>query len=233
MTARHTISRADEIYAGNVSYSPYSPDGRAGIKLDTLKFIDLGVPVTADTNGIGATVTVYTNSTVTLTAGSLLLTSLDVPRNLTMVGDAATVTQTALVTGTDEYGETMTELFTLNGTTAVSGLKAFSGVSQVVINSGNAGAVDVGFGDKLGLPFRINSAIQMVPVGLLVDNIINTTAVFVTGLATTVTSTAGSGDIRGTATSTGSLPNNSRRYTMLMAIPNISDKDVVFGVTQA
>lgn len=233
MTARHTITRADEVYVGNVAKTGYSPDGRAGIKLDMLKFIDLGVPVTAATDGILDGVSVFTDSVVSLTTGDLLLTSLDVPRNLTMVGNTATVTQTALVTGLDEYGQAMTELFTLNGTTAVTGVKAFADISGIVLNSGNTGEVDVGFGTRLGLPFRIASSIQGVPGGLLVDNIVNTTAVFVTGLATTVTSTAGTGDVRGTVVSTGSLPNNARRYTMLMVIPNISDEEVVFGVDQA
>lgn len=234
MTARHTITRADEVYAGNVHYSPYSPDGRAGIKLDVLKVVDLGVPVTASTEGIANDVTTYTNSTVTLTAADLLLTSLDVPRNVQVVAATTAHTQVVTISGTDYYGEVMTEALTLNGTTAVTGAKAFYGLTGASIPPGAAAStVDIGWGDKLGLPFRIDNAIQRVNGGLLVDNIVNTTATFVTGLATTVTSTAGSGDIRGTVTSTGSLPNNSRRYTMLIHLPNISDKDVVFGVTQA
>jgi hypothetical protein len=233
MTARHTVSRADELFAGNVSYLPYSPDGRAGVKLDTLKFVDLGVPVTADAAAIVNDATTFTNSTVTLTAGSLLLTTLDVPRNLQVVAAATTLTQVVTVTGTDEYGEAMTESLTLNGTTPVLGGKAFKGVSQVVIQPGAAGStVDVGHGTNLGLPFRIARSVDVVG-GLYADNVVNTTAVFVTGLATTVTSTAGTGDVRGTVVSTGSLPNGARRYTLLMSLPNISDKEVVFGVDQA
>lgn len=232
MTARHTITRADEIYWGAVRKSGYSPDGRDGIKLDTIKFVDLGVPVTADPDGIVAGVTVFTDSAVTLTAADLTLATLDVPRNVSFVADTTAVTQTALVTGLDEYGQVMTELFTLDGTTTVVGAKAFSSLTQLDFALGGAGGVDVGFGDVLGLPFRLSDNAYAVG-GLLVDNIVNTTAVFVTGLATTVTSTAGSGDVRGTVSSTGSLPNDSRRYTMLMVIPNISDASVAFGVDQA
>lgn len=225
---------ADESYFGSVYYDRYSPDGRAGVKTDMLKVIDLGVPVTADSDAIMDGATVYTNSAVVLTAGALALTVLDVPRNVQVVStNITTLTQVVRVTGTDVYGETMVEDITANGTTAVTGLKAFKGVTRIDIPAGAAaGTLDIGFGDKLGLPFRISSAITGVPGGLRVDNIVNTTAVFVTGLATTVTSTAGSGDVRGTVTSTGSLPNNARRYTLFLSIPEPTGKDAVFGVDQ-
>lgn len=232
MTARHTITRADEVYVGDVVKNGYAIQGRAGIKLDVLKYVDLGAPVTAVTNGVVSAAASVTNATVTLTTGNLALTTLDAPRNLTYVGGATTVTQVVTALGTDVYGDAMTESVTMNGTTAVVGAKAFSGVSSVVIAPGT-GTVDVGFGNKLGLPFRVSSNAQIVGGLLYVDNVVNTTAVVVTGLATTVVSTAGAGDVRGTVVSTGSLPNGTRRYTLTVNLPNISDQNTVFGVDQA
>jgi len=232
MTARHTITRADEVYVGDVVKNGYAIQGRAGIKLDVLKHIDLGSPVTADADGIVDGAASVTNATVTLTTGDLLLTTLDAPRNLTYVGGATTVTQVVTAIGTDVYGEAMTEAVTMNGTTTVLGNKAFSGVSSVVIAPGD-GTVDVGFGTKLGLPFRVSSNAQIVGGLLYVDNVVNTTAVVVTGLATTVVSTAGAGDVRGTVVSTGSLPNGTRRYTLTVNMTDFSEKTTVFGVDQA
>lgn len=229
-TARATLTRADEVYLGPVQKAGYSPDGRSGLKLDMLKFIDLGVPATADADAILNDVTTFTNSTVTVTAGGLLLTALDVPRNLTMVAATTAHTQVVRVTGTDQYGDVMIEDLTLNGTTAVSGVKAFKGLTSIVIPPGAAAStIDVGYGDVLGIPYRFSTSTHAIG-GLLVNNVVNTTATFVTGLATTVTATAANGDVRGTVVSTGSLPNNSRRYSLLLNIPDLASTEAVFGV---
>lgn len=228
MPQRATLTRADEVFVGNVERNGTTPEGRPGVKVDVFKHIDLGVPVTASTTNILATTP--TSATLTLTVTALTSTVLDVPRNLQLVA-AAAATNVVRVTGKDQYGEPLSEDFTLTGTTAVAGNKAFKSVSQVVIQPGAATTLSIGSGEKLGLPYRLSLITDTVG-GLRVDNVLNATAVFVTGLATTVTSTAGTGDIRGTVTSTGSPPNNARRYTILQALNNISDSKVVYGVAQ-
>lgn len=229
MTQRATLTRADEVFAGNAQQSGYRADGGPGVRLSTVQFVDLGVPVTASATAISNGVTTFTNSTVVLTSG---LGAIDVARNLTMVAGTTAHTQVVRVEGEDVYGQPMIEDFTLNGTTAVVGVKAFKEVTRVTIPPGAAAStVNIGIGDRLGLPFRLARSADVIG-SLLVDNIVNTTATFVTGLATTVTSTAGSSDVRGYVTPTGTLANNARRFTLMQNVSEIGDTSAAFGVQQ-
>ena len=67
-------------------------------------------------------------------------------------------TSTAVVTvnGTDYLGQPMTENFTLNGTTAVIGTKAFKYLTSYSWTaSGASRTISIGTTDKLGLPYRM------------------------------------------------------------------------------
>jgi hypothetical protein len=114
--------------------------------------------------------------------GTLVTTTLDVPRNITIVADAGQ-TSIATITGTDMWGATQTESITFNGTNTVQGNKAFKTVSQVHFaqRSGAANAT-VGWGDKLGLK---RSALGLGGVGS-VDNVLEAVAPIVSGVYDTV-----------------------------------------------
>ena len=58
------------------------------------------------------------------------MATLDVPRNI-VVDSGGVDTAVLTFTGTDEYGNTVVESITLNGTTAVAGKKAFKTVTGV------------------------------------------------------------------------------------------------------
>ena len=75
-------------------------------------------------------------------------------KNLTVTGGAANMTGTVTVTGTNIDGATITEAFTLSGTDAQTGNKAFKTVTNIALPAlTTAGdTVDVGWGVKLGLP---------------------------------------------------------------------------------
>lgn len=91
--------------------------------------IDLGAPDVADVDGI---LEAYTGSTPALD-GALVsggVATLDVPRNI-VVDSGGVDTAVLTFTGTDEYGNTVVESITLNGTTAVAGKKAFKTVTGV------------------------------------------------------------------------------------------------------
>ena len=69
----------------------------------------------------------------------------DVPRHVEIDSSSASDTsQTATFTGTDRFGNTITEAIALNGTTAVAGTKNFKTVTQVAISAVCVGNINAG-----------------------------------------------------------------------------------------
>lgn len=129
--------------------------------------VDLGAPATADPNGILDDASA-TDSAQNYTSADFESTydndnGLDVPRNLTATGTAGS-NHVITVTGKDQYGNTMVENLTLNGTAVISGVKAFKKVTNVAVAAGASGdTFDLGWGNVLGLPFVLPA------VGLVKD----------------------------------------------------------------
>ena len=63
-------------------------------------------------------------------------------------------TQTITVTGTDVYGQVMTELLTLTGQTTVKGNKAFATVTQIAASAALAGNITVDVNNVFGLSYK-------------------------------------------------------------------------------
>ena len=97
--------------------------------------------VAADADGI-AEIAMGANKK-TVTTG---IADMPACRNLTVVGSAAGITGTLKVTGTNIAGEEIDESFTLNGTTAQTGSKAFASVTKIEVPAKHADddAVQVG-----------------------------------------------------------------------------------------
>lgn len=121
----------------------------------------------------------------TASAGTIALTELDYPRNLSVKFVEASGTAwvaTAVVTGKDQFGVAITESFvnTNEGTVTVNGTKIFSSVSALALTSASAASGDdvaVGYcisagTAKLGLLTKISSA-QDVKRVTWVDNAVN------------------------------------------------------------
>lgn len=115
--------------------------------------------VAADTNGVLAAVT-DTGAQQVITTG---LTSPAVPRNITAtaggVADDIKAVQ-VIVEGTDYAGNVITETlpaFTVNTAGTVAGSKAFKTVTKVTLppHDGTGATVEIGWGDKLGLPDKL------------------------------------------------------------------------------
>lgn len=79
-------------------------------------------------------------------------------RNVTIVASGATATGAkALIEGTNMADKPISEELTLNGATPVVGAKAFKTIKAITLPIAEATeTVDVGWGDKLGLPFMLN-----------------------------------------------------------------------------
>lgn len=164
--------------------------------------INLGAPITPDTDGI-ATGFETTAGAADLTLDGVQsaagVATLDVPRNVTLTGtDSATdlSSVTFTITGADEYGDVLVETIAgPNGTATTAGKKAFKTVTTARAGAAVAGGVNVGFGDILGLPVFVDA------VGILKereDGASATAGTLVAGLSALTKSTATTADVRGT-----------------------------------
>ncbi len=184
--------------------------------------INLGAPDTADANGYvesqdltsAGAYSVDTTFAAALIAAALS-SGADVPRNVVA---AWTTTAVATVTGTDEYGEVISEV-SASGTTMAT-KKAFKTVTDFTIST-NITSLTVGTGDILGLP------VFLVQVGdvlqELEDGAAPTAGTLVKGdLAKATTST---GDVRGTY-DPNSACNGALAFQLLVALSERTFKGV-------
>jgi len=130
-------------------------DAGTSEKLKTIAELDLGPVEAQDIAGVLGT-TALTTETQIITEG---ITDPDVPRNLKVKANAASVTGDIVVNGTDIDDNAISETFALNGDVEVQGDKAFKTVTSIELpvetNSGTD-EVQVGVANKLGLPYKLN-----------------------------------------------------------------------------
>jgi hypothetical protein len=167
--------------------------------------VSLGAPATLDADGIwdgvtiGTTVTTHDSSDykTTFDGSSTSLTTtagmIDAPygRTLSATGNAST-DQVCTITGRDYLGQIMVENFTLSGTGVIAGKKAFKYVDSMSVTIGTGGTtVDVGWADKLGIPYAGTSLLSDTEDGVIAAGAL-------TAAITTDPQTATTGDPRGT-----------------------------------
>lgn len=226
----HHFTHAGNLFTGGGYYPPLrASNGRKGVPVNLLTLVDLGAPDILDVDGIAAAQAVAGAGVLTLngalvTAGVAIL---DVARCVEIdSSNAGDTTQTAIVAGTDAYGETLSETLTFNGTTAVASDKAFKTVTSVTISAALTGNATCGTTDKLGLPYRITHAAHVLR--FTVDGV-DDTYTLVVGDATTATATTG--DTRGTILP-GTATNGSGNYHLWMYVADNATKAGLVGITQ-
>lgn len=128
-------------------------------------------------------------------------------RNITVVASGA-ATSNVTVYGEDYLGQPMAQSFTLNGTTAVVGTKAFKRVTSISYAATAATTINVGWGNVLGLPYAyIGEGVSYT------DDVLNSSQG--TFVARVVTQTLTSGDPRGTWTpAAGDITNGTKRHSV-------------------
>jgi hypothetical protein len=93
------------------------------------------------------------------------ITNPDVPRVVTVKGNASGITGNVVITGTNAAGEAITDTIALNGSSEVSGAKAFKTVTQidlpVEVHAGTD-TVSIGRADVFGLPHIVYNALCML-----------------------------------------------------------------------
>jgi len=195
--AQQTISHADTFKAGDAK-GPLLSDGARG------SFVNFPTVEAILTPGAVMTSAVCASQAVAA-AGNALINSADVTtgtvtagvwtaiacRNLTAVSsNVGDTTQTLTVYGTDANDNLQGEIITLNGTTAVAGVKTFKRVYRIAVSAALVGNLIVGSGLILGLKMRcatINTLI--VTPRIITEGGVVTVGTFSGGTTTTQTAT--------------------------------------------
>jgi len=89
------------------------------------------------------------------------ITNPDVPRTVTIKGNAGGIAGNVVVHGTNVEGAVITDTIALNGATEVEGVKAFATVTRIDLPAethAGTDTVSVGFAKKFGLPHIVNNA---------------------------------------------------------------------------
>ena len=145
----------------------------------------LAAKATAASNvNVHAAVTLGDTGTDVTTA----ITNPSVPRNIIIKGNAVGMIGDVGITGTNYKDEVITEVLTVNGSTAVVGAKAFKTVTLLQFpgkTNASGDTVSVGTGEILGLPYLLahNTVLQTFK-----DNALEGTAATVAVSATAIES---------------------------------------------
>lgn len=189
----------------------------ADIGTDGIGKIRIPAPVAADTDGIIAAQAITSAQDLTSFATTYSDTVMGkFGRNVTTVGSAAS-TATVTVYGYDYLGQPMVETLTQNGTTPVLGVKAFRHVTRIVTTTDADSNMDVGWGNVLGLPYKLIDAWSEI-VSLVEAS---SAGAFVVGSVATQSAT--SADPRGTYAPHSSLVPNAARYYDIYGLFDITN----------
>lgn len=185
--------------------------------------LSFGAPAAASATAVvnasaraGTVTTTYTNPVV-----------LDIPRTLAVKSSTTDTTQVVTVKGLDEYGVAVTENFTLNGTTAVVGNKAFKKVISDKNDLALAGNLSIGTNaGGWGFPFFIPGG-TTAAIGYVVKEIYDGTAptagTVIGGDLTLATATTK--DVRGVYNPNGTA-NGAHIWELLIMASDSSAKGV-------
>lgn len=130
------------------------------IDVDEVSIAHLQVPGSEATAGSNTAVLVLTALTTTVQAITTGITNPTTPRNLRVVGNAAGIVGTVTIKGTNYNSDSISETLTLSGITVVEGVKAFASVNEIdlpIQTNATGDEVSVGFGEKLGIPYKLTN----------------------------------------------------------------------------
>lgn len=207
--------------ATSASYHPRKISARvpsmkyaADVDLEGNYKCDLGTPSLTDEDAIlDGTDIASAGSTTTFLDDE---TEAPFGRNVT-VDLSGAGTPAVVVKGRDYLGTPMQETITGNGTTTVQGLKAFKWIDLISWAALAGETMDVGWGTKLGLPYKSISTVGAA-VTEYSDDVVNATGpTFVAGLASGTAATATNADVRGTVIPNTTLDGAKRIVMVLRA----------------
>ena len=128
----------DEVDANDAKHDAY------------LKKITFTAPDAVSADGVLSATALANGETTEVTEG---ITDPDMPRCLSIVGNAVGISGNVVINGTDEDDADLTETIVASGTDTVNGTKAFKTITDITLPARNAEAdtIAVGWNDKLGL----------------------------------------------------------------------------------
>lgn len=196
---------------------------------NTIESLELGAPVTLNTNGILATVQMVATAAVTITAfsstvgtatgiafnGLVPVTDTSKPtgwgRGLSFA-NSVTSDRVITVTGYDYLGQKMVENLTFSTTTVQNTKKAFAWLESISFAaSSDTSTVNVGWRDLFGLPYAGDAMVSEIKNSAVAAN----AGTFVAGLVSTTVANATSADSRGTYVPATVLPNGTNTFKIL------------------
>lgn len=218
---------SDGVRAGR-NFANNGTASEPGVAMSPMFVYDV-VPVAFSATAVAAAQAVAGAGNLTINGASATggVATFDVARTITIVStNAGDTSQTATVTGTDVYGLAMSELIAFNGTTAVTGQKAFKTVTRVAISAALTGNGSTGSTDVFGFPFRANTRNYVLTAW---NGAFVTTGTFAAADATVATTTTN--DVRGTY-AVPDAADGSKRLTLWMYIFDDDTQTGLYGVTQ-
>lgn len=142
-------------------------DGVTGSELLPAE-IALGSPAAPSATAVHAAITLSNGAAQDITTG---ITNPDVPRNVTIKGNAANEAGDVVITGTNRNGDVITETIALNEANEVVGNKAFKTVTNIHVPARTTAGdtVSIGRGAKIGLPFfaSVNRVLRAFLAGVV------------------------------------------------------------------
>ena len=131
------------------------------------------------------------------------------------------------VYGFDVYEVPMAEKILFQGTSVRTGRKAFKRVTRIVNNAATNGNIEIGLSKRVGLPFALESLVDIV-MSKRNEDYSNPTVVE----ADRSKATATTGDVRGTITFSSTYNGTSHAFGVFMVVAKNQTKEGAFGVDQ-
>jgi hypothetical protein len=228
---------------GNATLDDPAPMDRGVGPLGRIYVFDV-VPQAAVTSNIAASQTPTVAGNLTLTAGASvrsvtrpdgsLVLQLDCPRAVSVSLVVGGTARAYTISGFDYYGQPMSEVITSVANATTNGKKAFYQISSVSGAGATVTAVTVGTTQLIGLPVRVTDGGYICHVGWNNAFAIDGGSLVV---ASTVTATTSTGDVRGTFTPSTTIDGIKRLVVGIM-LPGIAvgpnaTRTGALGVTQA
>lgn len=181
----------------------------------------------SNTNLLGTSTAAFSTSGIVATSG----VTVDVPRCITVSSTGAMATGSFTFTGTDKWGDSLTETFTGPTNSTVTTQKAFKTITSMTYSATTATGVNfrVGLSDDLGLPYYASNAGKVLGVAVSGKSTSATGVSFTAPLTATGTSTATTADVHGIL-SVEAIDGSS--YITVMVKVDPTSKATLFGADQ-
>ncbi len=219
MTGR-TTHRHGSFFPDRINQYVKAMQYAADVHDDGMYKLSFGAPAVEDPNGIIAAVTITGGVTITpsdFVGGVEPVVDAPWGRVISFQGSAAG-TPIVTLTGFDYLGQRITETVTMLTGAETWSLKAYARLVKVVVATGVTGTLNLGFSDRLGLPYKTMSVVEeyedgvRASAGTLVVPILTDPA------------TAATGDPRGTYAPTGTL-DDTAHFSILARADNWKNAD--------